>query len=179
MPPPDRSKATQFSLWRLISVGYLLSMPAMTSLKPWLSISRDAILFWAVALLLAGAILSSASTHATEGATAEAHSTDACHQRFEQFIARLDAVLQTAKSWNDLQAPLRTLSQLEGCSLDEVERISRKSRFFAGVDDQPHARIFRFDTRPNEAYRGTLAIFGLLKSPRRFHLPFAKFKSLS
>jgi hypothetical protein len=110
-------------------------------------------------------------------AAARQSPADECHQRFEAFISDLDKTLQMAKSWDELQGPLKALSPLEDCDLDEVDRISRKSRFFSSAEDLPHARLFLFDTRPDDAHRGVFVSFDLLKSPRRFYLPFAKFKS--
>jgi hypothetical protein len=114
-----------------------------------------------VALGIAGLIISMtiASSHNTlaQGASAQVLDTDAdrkaeCALRLTGFVKELDAIFDTEHSIAPVQDLFQKYFPLSGCDIDQISKICRQSRYFAGADKQTRIFTASFDNQPYHPY---------------------------
>jgi hypothetical protein len=115
----------------------------------------------ASALGIAGLIISmtvacSRNTSA-QGAPAQALDTDAdrkaeCALRLTGFVKELDRIFDTEHSIVPVQDLFQKYFPLSGCDIDQISKISRQSRYFAGADKQTRSFTAWFDNQPYHPY---------------------------
>ena len=115
----------------------------------------------AVALGIAGLIISmtivSSRNTLAQGASARAPDTDAdrkaeCALRLTEFVKELDRTFDTEHSIAPVQDLFQKYFPLSGCDIDQISKICRQSRYFAGADKQMRVFTAAFDNAPYHPY---------------------------
>ena len=100
-----------------------------------------------------------------------------CRVRLERFIVELDELLEARpSSLEPLLSLLKEHFPLKSCDIEDAIRISKSSKYFASVYEQPTLYVIAFtsatgSSRPFSAFDIS---FGLLKQSGDSELPFAR-----
>jgi hypothetical protein len=99
-----------------------------------------------------------------------------CEARLAEFLSKFDEVAAGARSVDPIRSLFAQYFPLKACDLNEVERLSKLSSYFIGVQQNPRAIAFEFDTRKHSRHEGIYVQLRFAKPSGDSRDPFVKIK---
>lgn len=99
-----------------------------------------------------------------------------CQQQLAGFLEELDNLLGKTNSVYPVLNLIKRYFPLSHCDMDATIELSRRSKYFRLVEDQPKYKNFLFESNPENSSSGFRVQFSILKVSGDSHLPAAMAK---